>query len=66
MDTTLLCILIWLAVGLLAVTIDLIRNKHTYKGSNLFHELFYILAFVAGGGFTMGIVIYELTEGEKK
>jgi Na+/H+ antiporter NhaA len=65
MDTTLLVIVIWLSYGLIGVSIDLIRNKHTYKGSNLFHELFYILAFVAGGGFTMGIVIYELTEKKK-
>ena len=66
MDTTLLFILIWLAVGLLAVTIDLIRNKETYIGSNLFIQILYILAYIAAGGFTAGIVIYELTEGKKK
>ena len=65
MDTTLLFILIWLAVGLIAVTTDLIRNKETYIGSSLFIQTLYILAFVAGGGFTMGIVIYELTEKKK-
>ena len=66
MDTTLLFILIWLAVGLIAVTTDLIRNKETYIGSNLFIQILYVLAYIVAGGFTMGIVIYELTEGEKK
>ena len=65
MDTTLLFILIWLAVGLLAVTIDLIRNKETYIGSNLFIQILYVLAYIVAGGFTMGIVNYELTEKKK-
>jgi len=65
MDTTLLFILIWLAVGLIAVTTDLIRNKETYIGSNLFIQILYVLAYIVAGGFTMGIVIYELTEKKK-
>jgi hypothetical protein len=56
----------WVSTGLLAVLIDLFRFTDTYKGSNLFHSALTFLAFVAGGGFTMGIVIYELTEGKKK
>jgi len=66
MDTTLLYILIWLVLGFIGVSIDLIRNKETYIGSNLFIQILYVLAYIVAGGFTMGIVIYELTEGKKK
>ena len=66
MDTTLLFILIWLVLGFIGVSIDLIRNKETYIGSNLFIQILYVLAYIVAGGFTMGIVIYELTEGKKK
>ena len=66
MDTTLLIAIIWAVIGFIAVIIDIIRNKETYIGSNLFIQILYVLAYIVAGGFTMGIVIYELTEGEKK
>jgi len=66
MDTTLLIAIIWAVIGFIAVIIDIIRNKETYIGSNLFIQILYVLAYIVAGGFTMGIVIYELTEGKKK
>jgi len=65
MDTTLLYILIWLAVGLLGISIDQIKNgKHDRQGLSTFKYSIWVGIFVLGGLITFGTVMAILIENE--
>ena len=53
---------IWLALGLIGIITDTIKNNSDYKSLNLLSYLLYFAIFTLGGLITFGIVAYELID----